>query len=55
MSRYNLSLHFLKHHDNRVRNQRLDKSVLATTGTSPTEKCNCIERYVPNLCTLSGG
>ena len=49
MSTYDMYLLLLEHLNNGVCDQRLDKVILARSGTIPAEKFKCIKRDFPNL------
>ena len=55
MSTYDILVYLLKHHNNRVCGQQLNKFSLDPTSTSPVEKSKCIEQYFPNLSLLNQG
>ena len=53
MSTYNIHLYLLKHQNNRVYDQWLNKVTISTTGTSPVEKFKCIKHYLLNLSLIT--
>ena len=52
VSTYNILLYILKHRNNRVCNQHIDKVALAPKGASPEEKLKCVERGLSNISLL---